>query len=210
MTKNITTIFVITNKHTHRSVDYLRLQKKKSVAEKVEKTCLKCGYGLGGDFAPAWDLFSGLGYDAWTNYAATTLVKISTNVGLVKVTNIATKLLGSTVNIPKFKMGKIITAGRFTDDVTFSGVLKSMDTIMCGKFDDGPHAGFCAYVQSATKCAKLITAKYTVEEAEVTNSFGYGNYLFNFTLWKKKENEEKTPIYKIIKRIYITLLFFNK
>ncbi|ETW30787.1 hypothetical protein PFFCH_01768 [Plasmodium falciparum FCH/4] len=38
---------------------------EKSVADKVEKTCLKCGGVLGGGVAPAWGLISGIVYTGW-------------------------------------------------------------------------------------------------------------------------------------------------
>ncbi|KNG74868.1 rifin [Plasmodium falciparum IGH-CR14] len=151
---------------------------EKSVADKVEKTCLKCGGVLGGGVAPAWGLISGLGYAAWINYAATTLVKIATDegisegvkVGLANVAKIASELLGSTYKIPKLKVGEIITAGKLTDDVTLSGVLKAMNTFMSGKFDEGPYAGFSTWVEGVTKSANLITARYPTEVLQVTKA----------------------------------------
>ncbi|ETW51967.1 hypothetical protein PFUGPA_06029, partial [Plasmodium falciparum Palo Alto/Uganda] len=41
---------------------------EKSLADKVEKTCLKCAGVLGGGITPGWGLVSGLGYVGWTNY----------------------------------------------------------------------------------------------------------------------------------------------
>ncbi|ETW32853.1 hypothetical protein PFTANZ_06428 [Plasmodium falciparum Tanzania (2000708)] len=38
---------------------------EKSIADKVEKTCLKCGGVLGGGIAPGWGLISGIVYTGW-------------------------------------------------------------------------------------------------------------------------------------------------
>ncbi|ETW40157.1 hypothetical protein PFNF135_05468 [Plasmodium falciparum NF135/5.C10] len=38
---------------------------EKSLADKVEKTCLKCGGVLGGGVTPAWGLLSGIVYTGW-------------------------------------------------------------------------------------------------------------------------------------------------
>ncbi|CDO62089.1 rifin [Plasmodium reichenowi] len=151
---------------------------EKSLAHKMEKTCLRCGGILGG-IAPSWGLVSGIGYELWTNYAATTLVKIAMDagiaegvkVGLAKITEIATKVLPSSVRILKLKVGDIITAGKLTEDVTLSGVLKAMNTFMSGKFDEGTYAGFSTWVDVVSKNTKLITTKYTAETEAVGIAF---------------------------------------
>ncbi|ETW51972.1 hypothetical protein PFUGPA_06021 [Plasmodium falciparum Palo Alto/Uganda] len=48
---------------------------EKSLADKVEKGCLRCGGLLGGGIAPGWGLVSGLGYVGWTNYVTQTALQ---------------------------------------------------------------------------------------------------------------------------------------
>ncbi|SOS80100.1 rifin [Plasmodium sp. gorilla clade G1] len=152
---------------------------EKSVADKVEKTCLKCGGVLGGGVAPAWGLVSGLGYAGWSHYAATTVVKMATDagiakavkVGLVKVTEIAAQTLDSTIKIPELKVGEIIAAGKFTDGVSLDGVFKAMDTFMLGKFDETPFAQFSTWVQTLAGNHRLYSGIYPTKVAEVTNAF---------------------------------------
>ncbi|SOS76408.1 rifin [Plasmodium sp. gorilla clade G1] len=127
----------------------------KSLAHKVEKGCLKCGCVLGGGVAPVWGLVSGLWYATWSQYVATTLVKMATDkgiaegvkVGLVKVTEMAKQALTGTISIPELKVGEIITVGKFTNGVSLDGIFKALDTAMLGKFDEGPYATFSTWIQ---------------------------------------------------------------
>nr|SPJ13244.1 rifin PIR protein,putative [Plasmodium sp. DRC-Itaito] len=55
---------------------------EKSIADKVEKGCLRCGGVLGGGVAPGWGLISGLGYEAWLNVATAGAIKFATQEGI--------------------------------------------------------------------------------------------------------------------------------
>ncbi|EUR82069.1 hypothetical protein PFBG_00163 [Plasmodium falciparum 7G8] len=55
---------------------------EKSIADKVEKGCLKCGGILGGGIAPGWGLVSGLGYVGWTNYVTQTALQKGIEAGV--------------------------------------------------------------------------------------------------------------------------------
>ncbi|ETW57343.1 hypothetical protein PFUGPA_00655 [Plasmodium falciparum Palo Alto/Uganda] len=150
---------------------------EKSLEEKVEKACLKCGCVLGGGVAPVWGLVSGLWYATWSQYVATTLVKMATDkgiqkgleVGLVKVTEILTQLLKSTgAEIPTIDVLKVITAGKFTDDITLHGVFKTINIGMKGKFDVDTYAGFSSAVQSIAEKSSLNKSYSTQAEAVIT------------------------------------------
>ncbi|SOS77902.1 rifin [Plasmodium sp. gorilla clade G1] len=153
---------------------------EKSLADKMEKTCLRCGGILGG-IAPSWGLVSGIGYALWTNYAATTLVKIATDagiaegvkVGLVKVTEIVSKLLLTVPEskVPAMNVLQKITAGKFTDEVTLYGIFRTIDINACGQFDKGPHALFSTFVQSLSTNPKIITNTYPTEAEVVSTTF---------------------------------------
>ncbi|SOS81704.1 PIR protein, putative [Plasmodium sp.] len=128
---------------------------KKSLAYKVEKGCLKCGCALGGGIAPVWGLVSGLWYATLSQYVSTTLVKMATDagiqkgleVGLAKITELATTILGNADKIPTFNVGELITAGKITDDITFYDIFKTLDTAMLGKFDYGRYSEFSTWIQ---------------------------------------------------------------
>ncbi|CAD52051.1 rifin [Plasmodium falciparum NF54] len=54
---------------------------EKSVADKVEKTCLKCGGVLGGGVTPAWGLLSGIVYTGWKAAALAAAKELAEKAG---------------------------------------------------------------------------------------------------------------------------------
>ncbi|CDO61624.1 rifin [Plasmodium reichenowi] len=54
----------------------------KSLAEKIEKGCLKCGCGLGGGVLPVWGLVSGLWYATWSQYVTKTAIQKGIEAGI--------------------------------------------------------------------------------------------------------------------------------
>ncbi|EWC85436.1 hypothetical protein PFNF54_05910 [Plasmodium falciparum NF54] len=57
---------------------------EKSLADKVEKTCLKCGGVLGGGVTPAWGLISGIVYTGWKAAALAAAKKLAAEAGAAK------------------------------------------------------------------------------------------------------------------------------
>ncbi|EWC75614.1 surface antigen [Plasmodium falciparum UGT5.1] len=57
---------------------------EKSVADKVEKTCLKCGGVLGGGVTPGWGLISGIVYTGWKAAALAAATKEAIAEGAAK------------------------------------------------------------------------------------------------------------------------------
>ncbi|SCM18793.1 PIR protein [Plasmodium sp.] len=55
---------------------------QKSLAEKVETCCLKCGCVLGGAVAPVWGLVSGLVYAGWSHYVTQTAIQKGIEAGV--------------------------------------------------------------------------------------------------------------------------------
>ncbi|ETW38858.1 hypothetical protein PFTANZ_00436 [Plasmodium falciparum Tanzania (2000708)] len=54
---------------------------EKSLADKVEKTCLKCGGVLGGGVTPAWGLISGIVYTGWKAAALAAAKELAEKAG---------------------------------------------------------------------------------------------------------------------------------
>ncbi|SOS80841.1 PIR protein, putative [Plasmodium sp. gorilla clade G1] len=156
----------------------LKDKAQKSLAEKVEKGCLMCACGLGGGVAPVWGLVSGLWYATWSQYVSTTIFKMSTDagiqkgleVGLVKVTQIVTQLSrGTEVVIPAIDVLAKMTAGISAEDVTLSGIFKTIHINGCGSFESGTYALFSTWVQNMTNPIRLRS--FSAEAAEVTKAF---------------------------------------
>ncbi|CDO61598.1 rifin [Plasmodium reichenowi] len=55
---------------------------EKSLADKVEKGCLRCGGVLGGGIAPSWGLVCGAGYAGWKTAATTAAMEYAIKKGI--------------------------------------------------------------------------------------------------------------------------------
>ncbi|CDO61537.1 rifin [Plasmodium reichenowi] len=122
----------------------------KSLAEKIEKGCLKCGCGLGGGVLPIWGLVSGLWYASLSQYVSTTLVEIAKDagikkgivVGLVKVREIVSNSLSSQprATIPAIKELETLTTGISGDNVTLHGIFQCINSNIniLGKTNEHP------------------------------------------------------------------------
>ncbi|SOV80452.1 rifin PIR protein, putative [Plasmodium reichenowi] len=148
---------------------------EKSLAEKVEKGCLKCGLVLGGGVLPVWGMITGLWYATWSQYVAIAVAEAATNagikagvkVGLTNVTKIVTKVLAKEqAKIPTIKMLETLTKGISADNVTFSGILKAINSNGAAFFDDGLYSKFSMTVQKLATNPKPFITEYATQ-AEV-------------------------------------------
>nr|SPJ13190.1 PIR protein, putative [Plasmodium sp. DRC-Itaito] len=149
---------------------------EKSIVDKVEKGCLRCGGVLGGGVAPGWGLISGLGYAAWTNYAATTLVEIATDAGIKAGVKYGIQELKDFSSIGKLigfsKIKNLINSANYDNGMIYVNFIQKIKTSMC----DGSQntaATFCKaasyqrtdmFLQGASRIAR--DAKYSAELAE--------------------------------------------
>ncbi|CAD51690.1 rifin [Plasmodium falciparum NF54] len=150
---------------------------EKSLADKVEKGCLRCAQNLGG-VAPGWGLLSGFDYVTWSQYisgiaakaAADAGLKAGVKVGLVNVVKIVRNTLGSAGEVPPMDWEKLIIFGNFSDGVTLHAIFKNLDNMMNGYLDSRKYSQFSMVVQKFAGNFKPITAKYSKEVAEVTKA----------------------------------------
>ncbi|CAC9696395.1 PIR protein [Plasmodium sp. DRC-Itaito] len=151
---------------------------EKSLADKTEKFCLNCGMNVGA-IAPWWGLVCGSGYAGWLNYVATTIAKMATDagikegvkVGLVKVTEIATKTFSLRASeIPAINGAKLITLGKFTDGVTFSDIFKAIDSNAGQLFDAERYSLFSFRVQGTVENARTLRS-FTEQSTAVSTAF---------------------------------------
>ncbi|ETW38416.1 hypothetical protein PFTANZ_00848 [Plasmodium falciparum Tanzania (2000708)] len=114
---------------------------EKSVADKVETICLKCGRVLGGGVAPAWGLISGLGYASWSHYYPLAVAKAATDAGIKE----ATEGLG------RIFMLKDVTVINWTSKITATNYYEPVELVqivngvynMCGKTGVAGKTSFC-------------------------------------------------------------------
>ncbi|EUT86193.1 hypothetical protein PFAG_02652 [Plasmodium falciparum Santa Lucia] len=151
---------------------------EKSLADKVEKGCLRCAQNLGG-VAPGWGLLSGFGYVTWSQYisgiaakaAADAGLKAGVKVGLVKVTEIATKtLIESGGKVPTMDWAKLIAFGDFSDGVTLHAIFKNLNNMMNCYLDSGKYSQFSTVVQKFAENPRSYATPYSTEVAEVTKA----------------------------------------
>ncbi|SOS76401.1 rifin [Plasmodium sp. gorilla clade G1] len=156
----------------------LKDKAQKSLAEKVEKGCLKCGCALGGGVAPIWGLVSGLWYATLSQYVSTTLVKMATDagiaegvkVGLLKVTQLATTTLGGSNKVPAIDVLQTITAGISAENVTLSGIFKTINSNAGRQFDDGLYAEFSTWIQGIAQRPNTLSS-FTEQAQEISTAF---------------------------------------
>ncbi|SOV75748.1 rifin PIR protein, putative [Plasmodium reichenowi] len=71
---------------------------EKSLEEKVEKGCLRCGCALGGGVLPVWCLVSGLWYATWSQYVTQKALSAGIYAGIAKaIDGVKTKFLLDTL-----------------------------------------------------------------------------------------------------------------
>ncbi|SOV83701.1 PIR protein [Plasmodium reichenowi] len=164
---------------------------EKSLAEKVEKGCLKCGVVLGGGVLPVWGMITGLWYATWSQYVAIAVaeaaknagIKAGVNVGLANFTKIASQLeWASELKIPTIKMLKTLTTGISAEDVTLPGIIKTINSKGAAFLDAGDYSLFSTWVQklaenpynlkSFTEQSAAVSAAFSKAEAGVLTQAG--------------------------------------
>ncbi|CDO62775.1 rifin [Plasmodium reichenowi] len=151
---------------------------EKSLADKTENFCLNCGKTMGG-VAPGWGLLCGVGYAVWTPYFATTVAKAATDagikaglkVGLEKVTDIVGTLLSTTDKVPAIKMLKTLTTGISAEDITLSGILKTINSAMPDEFYSGDYSLFSTWIQKLSTKYRFYASTYSIQAEEVSTAF---------------------------------------
>ncbi|SPJ13175.1 rifin PIR protein,putative [Plasmodium sp. DRC-Itaito] len=156
-------------------------KKEKSLADKIEKGCLRCGCALGGGVLPVWGLVSGLWYAGWTNYAATTLVEIAKDagikagveVGLLKVKEIVTNsLVGQYgAKIPTIEVADLMAVGKFNDEVTLFGIFECINSNMKGQLYNTYQQFFTTVNTMVGKTFSGFNKDYYQQASQVVTAF---------------------------------------
>ncbi|SOS77986.1 rifin [Plasmodium sp. gorilla clade G1] len=103
---------------------------EKSIADKTEKFCLKCGYGLGGALT-SWEIFGYTGIYGWANYAAVLAHEAGVKAGIKVVIDMFSDLPG----LSKFtgvNLTKIINGKNFNIPMEIVNVVKGLSNKLCG------------------------------------------------------------------------------
>ncbi|SOS76769.1 PIR protein, putative [Plasmodium sp. gorilla clade G1] len=102
---------------------------EKSLADKTEKFCLKCGYGLGGALT-AWEIFGYTGIYGWANYAAVLAHEAGVKAGIKIVIDMLSDLPG----LSKFQavdFTKMINSTNFNRPIELLNIVKGLSSELC-------------------------------------------------------------------------------
>ncbi|SOS80828.1 rifin [Plasmodium sp. gorilla clade G1] len=214
---------------------------EKSMADKVEKGCLRCAQNLGGIVAPSTGVLgeiTAFAVNAWKTGALLAAEEAAIAEGLA-----AGKAAGDIAGVSKLIEGlyskfllenlfdspliEVITTENYFNKTMITEGVKVQYQLSCATDTLGESSGLCFYksigepkataavvenakivvtdaVEEASEVAFKITASKTAEFKEIniaTVKSICNSYNTAIITSIKKENEEKTPIYKIIKTV---------
>ncbi|SOV78334.1 rifin PIR protein, putative [Plasmodium reichenowi] len=152
---------------------------EKSLADKVEKGCLRCGCALGGGVLPVWGLVSGLWYGTLSQYATKLAIQKGIEkgiqMGLEKVTAIARMSLSDPhATIPEIKVLETLIAGKFNDEVTLYGIFECINNNIKGSLRNTHDPFFTTVNTMVKKGLSGFNKDYSKEAAAVTEAVAKG------------------------------------
>ncbi|SOV83959.1 rifin PIR protein, putative [Plasmodium reichenowi] len=150
---------------------------EKSLAEKIEKGCLRCGCALGGGVLPVWGLVCGVGYAVWSQHATKLAIQKGIAEGLkvglqnvMKIADTSSFIKGST--IPDIKVLETLIAEKFNDEVTLYGIFECINNNISASLRQA-HEPFFATVKTVVqKKLTRFNIDHQVAAEEVTKAFG--------------------------------------
>ncbi|ETW15137.1 hypothetical protein PFFVO_05948 [Plasmodium falciparum Vietnam Oak-Knoll (FVO)] len=139
---------------------------EKSLADKTEKFCLKCGYGLGGALT-SWEIFGYTGIYGWANYAALLAHEAGVKAGIKVVINMLSELPGlkklSTVDFTK-----MINATNFNKSTELLNIVKGLSKELC-KAPNSSKQPFCSFT-NVGKGQNMVSFADSASHAGITQA----------------------------------------
>ncbi|ETW46267.1 hypothetical protein PFMALIP_05673 [Plasmodium falciparum MaliPS096_E11] len=160
----------------------------KSLAQKIEKGCLRCGCALGGGVLPVWGLVSGLWYATWSQY----VTKTATDSGIQKgISTVVAELKGMAEQFfgTSFDISGVVNAETYrSPQVLITSIYREIQNV-CGENTVSEEA-FCISLRQSSNLrlytpkvleatAKGIDAAKDAEAAEVVAANAKGTYLYS-------------------------------
>ncbi|SOS76845.1 PIR protein, putative [Plasmodium sp. gorilla clade G1] len=142
---------------------------EKSLADKTEKFCLKCGYGLGGALT-SWEIFGYTGIYGWANYAALLAHEAGVKAGVKAVIDMFS-LYPGLKHFPTVNFSKIIDATNFDRPLELVNIVKGLSNKMC---DSSSTKVFCSFpnMENGQKLISFVNSAYQAGVAEASNVQG--------------------------------------
>ncbi|SOV83881.1 rifin PIR protein, putative [Plasmodium reichenowi] len=150
----------------------------KSLAEKIEKGCLRCGCALGGGILPVWGLVSGLWYATWSQYLSAKALPVGIKKGIeVGITEIF-KIWGKTVRLREIPITveEMLSSGKFTKSVNLFDMAQHISDTMYEKFLGTDYHSFWMFVDGIVKCETIdmFNKENSTHIAAVANAVAKG------------------------------------
>ncbi|SPJ13138.1 rifin PIR protein,putative [Plasmodium sp. DRC-Itaito] len=120
---------------------------EKSLEQKIEKGCLKCGCALGGGVLPVWGLVSGIWYAILSQHATKLAIQKGIEAGLEE----GIKQIGlifqksSTSKMPPISVDQMLASGEYNNGVTLFDMLQHINT-MHDKFPGNMYTHFWSQI----------------------------------------------------------------
>ncbi|ETW35094.1 hypothetical protein PFTANZ_04195 [Plasmodium falciparum Tanzania (2000708)] len=140
----------------------------KSLAEKVEKGCLRCGFGLGCGVLPVWGLVSGLWYATWSQYVSAKVLEEATNAaikaGIIKAIE-GLKELQGLGKLVGDKWSNIVTPETYSNPNLLSRALQRVNIAMCYS-ESNENVLFCNAIQRSPESVFVPASKVAADAGE--------------------------------------------
>ncbi|CDO61525.1 rifin, partial [Plasmodium reichenowi] len=149
----------------------------KSLTEKIEKGCLRCGCGLGGGVLPVWGLVSGLWYGTWLQYLSGKALPAGIEAGLKEGLKQIVRIVEKTrsVSVPQGIVEEMLSSGKFTNGVNLYDMVQYISSNMYEKLKD-EYFSFWSPLNGMVIDEGLVmfNAKNSTQVAAVANAFEDG------------------------------------
>ncbi|CDO63772.1 rifin [Plasmodium reichenowi] len=161
---------------------------EKSLAEKIEKGCLRCGCALGGGVLPVWGLVSGLWYATWSKYVTKMAIHKGIQKGIATVVSELQELTKSFNSIDINIIGMINAETYHCPHALTISIYGAKQNACVGKIPEtaevctkvgerGNPLWFTSDILEATE--KGIAAAKDAEKAAIATEHAKSTYLFS-------------------------------
>ncbi|SOV81634.1 rifin PIR protein, putative [Plasmodium reichenowi] len=147
---------------------------EKSLADKTEKLCLKCGYGLGGALT-SWEILGYTGIYGWKIFATALAKEIGIKEGIKIAIGYLEELPGIS-NLPGFKLANIVNSTNYSSGSLLTTAIEAATKPICSvqRVKTLPFCSFATHngkdIISVIKSPAEGAAEYGVQKAvEVTS-----------------------------------------
>ncbi|CDO61669.1 rifin [Plasmodium reichenowi] len=154
----------------------------KSLTEKIEKGCLRCGCALGGGVLPVWGLVSGLWYATLSQHVTKVAIQKGIEEGLkvgldvvIKIADPSSVVQGA--KIPTVEMLQPWTTGISSDNVTLYGIFECINNNIKGPLLDTHQPFFTTVKRMVEKTFPVFNSEYNQQATAVASAVEEGKAL---------------------------------